>query len=102
MIIFIEKPEDALFSVASNTLVKKLSKEATPGAVIQLTTDEMSLMLSAHVVGVSSKPNPIELIEVDRDKKYIAVCDQSVNLDDLVRLIDSAKLAIRIVRTRND
>lgn len=102
MIIFIEKPEDVLFSDASNSLVKKLSKQAKPGAVIQLTTDEMSLMASAHIVGVSNKSNPIELIEVDRDKKYIAVCDQSVNLEDLVRLIDSAKLGIRIVRTRND
>jgi len=101
MIIFIEQPLEATLYEAADTLAEKLLVQARPNAIIKLTTDEMELMRTAHIVGISSKSSPVELIEIDRDKSYIAVCDNSVVLTDLISLISKAKLAIRIVRTRN-
>jgi len=105
MIIFIEKPQDALFRKASDSLIKKLSEQAKPNAIIQLDPEEMSLMASAQIVGLSDKSGPIELIEVKDGKNYIAVVDpHKTVIDDLIKMIpriqDASNIQIGIVRTR--
>lgn len=101
MITFIEKPNVQSLSEAADSLAEKLSTEAKPHAVIKLTSDEYELMRNAHIVGIPNKSNPIELVEIDKDKIYIAVCNESVNIRDLTKFIEIAELKMRIVRYSN-
>ena len=97
MMIFIEqdKTEPQYFE-AGKSLAEKLSQEAKPNAIIPLTRIEMELMKDAHVVGMGESKGHLDLIPIDPSTMYIAVCDQSVNIDDIIQ----AGFLVKIVRTR--
>ena len=109
MMIFIEQPKEAAYHEAADTLSEKLARQGGEGAVIVLSEEEMTLMREAHIIGLSDKSNPVELMELKKGGKYLALCDKRVNLDDLIRLlpilteIDDIRIGIvRIKESNND
>ena len=99
MIIFIEQPDDPLYNEAADTLSQKLAEEAKDGAIIKLTTYEFQLMKSAHIVDLASKGNNcIELIEMNRNGNYIAICSEGVCIDDIIRIHQTTEMEFNIIR----
>lgn len=105
MMIFIEQdPKEPEYFEAGKSLAKKLSQEAKPNAIIPLTRTEMVLMKDAYIVGLSDKSGQVQLAEIKPNSKYIAVVDETVNIDDLSLIsrmaYDQDNISIGIVRSR--
>lgn len=85
----------------SKTLLEKLATQTKPGAVIPLTEDEMKIMKSSYILGLSQKNSAIELIEVDPNKRYIAVVDENANIDDIFLIREHMEVMIGVVRVKS-
>lgn len=93
MMIFIERAGDRglEYLEAAETLFEKLREPAKPGTAIMLTRIEMEIMQEAYIVGLD-KSQPMELIKVDPNISYLAICDSSVNLGRLADVAQHLKL----------
>lgn len=79
------------------SLMKKMSQEARPGALIQCTKEEFDSFKNGDFEPVALSAESNKLIEVDLDKKYILFADNSTNIDDVASLQELG-LRIGIIR----
>ena len=84
---------------AANGLIKKLSAMGD-GSILCLTNEEMELYNSEdfkHIYNGGGSP----LIEIDRDKQYIMVCDpETTNFEDIDNINLSTFARIAVIRCR--
>jgi len=82
----------------SQTLLEKLATQTRPGAIIPLNEDEMKVMKSSYILGLSHNNSSIDLMEIDPNKQYLAAVDHHVNIEDIFQAIKYLKTKIGIVR----
>ncbi len=95
MDIFLVNQDDP----CAQSLSSKLSN-TKPNQIVPLSNDEMDLFNSdgfKHLTfGDDGNKN---IVEVESGKSYIFVCDESVNVDDVIRASKQLRIHSSIIRT---
>lgn len=87
---------------AARSCMLKLAEQGKPGAIIPLTGEEFKAFTGGDFVEIKNHcdDSGLKLTEIDLSKSYIAVVDNSINLEDIVKLIGKIGADINIIRSR--
>jgi len=73
-------------TAAATSLMKKMSQQARPGALIPCTPEELDCFEHGDFIPVAMTSDESKLVEIDRSKAYIIFADENLNIDDVVKL----------------